>query len=147
MPSVTGVVRDPANRLLLVKQRDSGVWSTPGGSIELDETPAESVVREVWEETGLVVTPRRVFAVYGGPNFVVRYPNGDEMQYISMMFECDVVSGTPHVNDDEIDEVAFWSHDEASGLTMSPWLVRVLPRLYERHDTPWFEAPRAGLVS
>ena len=59
MPSVSGIVRAAGNRLLLVQQRDDGMWSTPGGSIELDETPADAVVREVWEETGLLVAPRR----------------------------------------------------------------------------------------
>src|SRR5688572_30596106 len=81
LPSVTALIHDDAGRLLLVRQRDDGVWSTPGGSMEFDETPADAVVREAWEETGLMVTPRRVFGVYGGPEFIVRYPNGDESQY------------------------------------------------------------------
>ena len=86
MPSVAGIVRDARNRVLLVRQQDNGVWSTPGGIIEMEDTPADAVVREVWEETGLVVRPSRIIGVYGGPNFVVVYPNGDETQYISCIF-------------------------------------------------------------
>src|SRR5580698_544380 len=82
MPSVTGIVRGPNDSVLLVQQRDDGTWSTPGGTIELDETPADAVVREVWEETGLLTRPTRLIAVYGGPDLIVRYPNGDESQYI-----------------------------------------------------------------
>lgn len=73
VPSIAGVVRDGRNRVLLVQQRETGEWSTPGGAIELEDTPADAVVREVWEETGLLVRPTRLVAVYGGPNFIVRY--------------------------------------------------------------------------
>jgi 8-oxo-dGTP pyrophosphatase MutT (NUDIX family) len=142
MPSVAGIVYDRRGALLLVQQFDDQTWSTPGGSIEIDETPADAVVREVWEETGLFVVPRRVFAVYGGPGSVVRYPNGDETQYVSIMFECDVHSGSLGGDGLETQGARFWPYDEAARLPLSPWLVDVLPRLYHRQDSAWFEPPR-----
>lgn len=138
IPSVAGLIRD-GDRLLLVQSRDDGAWSTPGGAIELDETPATAVVREVWEETGLVVTPRRLFGVYGGPDFLVRYPNGDETQYLSTMFDCSIESGEPRPDGDEVTSVRFFTLDEARQLPLSPWLVRVLPRLFDVTSPPWFE--------
>jgi 8-oxo-dGTP pyrophosphatase MutT (NUDIX family) len=141
VPSVAGIVRDAESRVLLVQQRDDGTWSTPGGAIEMDETPADAVVREVWEETGLLVTPRRLIAVYGGPAFVVRYPNGDETQYISAMFECDVQSGHLHADDDEVQAARFWSLDDARALQLSAWLPPVLARLYGPDAPTWFEPP------
>ena len=51
MPSVAGIVRNPENRVLLVRQQESGVWSTPGGVIEMEDSPADAVVRKVWEES------------------------------------------------------------------------------------------------
>jgi 8-oxo-dGTP pyrophosphatase MutT (NUDIX family) len=140
MPSVAGLVRN-GERLLLVQDSQSGEWSTPGGSMELDDTPANAVVREVWEETGLVVVPRRLFGVYGGPEFLVRYPNGDETQYISTMFECDVVSGALMPDGDETTAVRFVTLDEARALPLSPWLVRVLDRLFGPPTDAWFEPP------
>jgi 8-oxo-dGTP pyrophosphatase MutT (NUDIX family) len=139
-PSVAGIVRDAKSRILLVQQRDDGRWSTPGGAIEMDETPADAVVREVWEETGLLVTPTRLLAIYGGPGFVVRYPNGDETQYVSAIFECDVKSGTLRADGDEVQAARYWSLDEAARLPLSPWLVDVLPRLYEPNAAAWFDA-------
>jgi ADP-ribose pyrophosphatase YjhB (NUDIX family) len=137
--SVSGLVRTEDNRLLLVQSRDDGAWSTPGGAIELDEIPATAVVREVWEETGLIVRPIRVFAVYGGPRFLVRYPNGDETQYLSTMFDCVVESGEPRPDGDETSAVAFFTLDEARRLRLSPWLVDLLPRLFEAESAAWFE--------
>jgi mutator protein MutT len=39
--------------VLLVKARDKNNWQLPGGRLEPGETPAQAVVREVREETGL----------------------------------------------------------------------------------------------
>jgi ADP-ribose pyrophosphatase YjhB (NUDIX family) len=141
LASVAGIVRDPRGAILLVQQSDDGMWSTPGGVIEMDETPADAVVREVWEETGFFVRPTRLMAVYGGPAFVVRYPNGDESQYVSSFFECEIVSGRVHADGDETTAAAFWTLAEATHLPLSPWLTGVLPQLFETTTDPWFEPP------
>jgi 8-oxo-dGTP pyrophosphatase MutT (NUDIX family) len=139
LPSVAGLVRRDGDRLLLVQSRDDGRWSTPGGTVEVDETPATAVVREVWEETGLFVRPTGIFGVYGGPRFLVRYPNGDETQYLSTMFDCVIESGEPRADGDETSAVEFFTLDQAKKLSLSPWLVDVLPRLYEPTLAAWFE--------
>jgi ADP-ribose pyrophosphatase YjhB (NUDIX family) len=139
LPSVAGLVRADGGRLLLVKNRDDGSWATPGGTIEIDETPATAVVREVWEETGLFVIPRRLFGVYGGPRFLVRYPNGDESQYLSTMFDCEIVGGEPRPDGEETSEVRFFTLGEAQRLELSPWLPEVLARLYDTTSPTWFE--------
>jgi ADP-ribose pyrophosphatase YjhB (NUDIX family) len=54
--AVGAVVLDEEERVLLVKRGrppGAGQWSLPGGRIEGDELPAEAVVREVREETGV----------------------------------------------------------------------------------------------
>jgi ADP-ribose pyrophosphatase YjhB (NUDIX family) len=140
IPSVAGIIRD-GERILLVQEREGGMWSTPGGALELDDTPANAVIREVFEETGLVVEPTRIFAVYGGPEFLVRYPNGDETQYVSTMFECRIVAGEIQPDGDEIQRAHFWTRDEAVALPLSPWLTRMIARLYDRATETWFEAP------
>jgi 8-oxo-dGTP pyrophosphatase MutT (NUDIX family) len=142
LPSVGGIVRDPGGRMLLVQTRDDGTWTTPGGSIEMTETPADAVVREVWEETGLLVAPTRVLAVLGGPAFVVHYPNGDETQYVATMFDCEILGGDLRArgDDDEIQAARFFPRNEALDLELGAWLRPVILRLYERGAT-WFELP------
>ena len=86
MPSVSNaVIHD--ERLLLVQHLRDGRWGTPGGAIEPGESPAEAAQRELREETGLALTPRTIIAVTGGPEHIVRYPNGDETAYITTIFE------------------------------------------------------------
>jgi ADP-ribose pyrophosphatase YjhB (NUDIX family) len=54
-----GICRDPARRVLLacgsVRSAFPGYWSLPGGTVEQGEAPGVTVVREFFEETGLVV--------------------------------------------------------------------------------------------
>ncbi len=56
--AVGAIIRDEQGRFLLVQRRNepqAGRWTVPGGKVEPGETLAEAVIREVWEETGLVV--------------------------------------------------------------------------------------------
>lgn len=139
LPSVSVHLFDEAGRLLLVQQRDDGVWSTPGGFIEPDERPAEAAGREAREETGLVVRVERLAGVYGGPECVVRYPNGDEAQYVIIGFECIVESGMPGPDGDETVAIRYCSEGEAMSLTLAPWLRSVLPLVYARGAAPGFQ--------
>ncbi|SIR16743.1 NUDIX domain-containing protein [Haladaptatus litoreus] len=52
---VGAVVTDDDGRVLLVENGWSGGWIIPGGTVETNETPAEAVVREIEEETGVSV--------------------------------------------------------------------------------------------
>ena len=144
LPSVTGIVYDPDGRILLVRQRDDEIWSTPGGVIEPDETPAAAVVREVREETGLLVRPARILGVFGGPAFVVRYPNGDESQYVMTVFDCSVVGGNLRPDTDETIEARFIARDEFEHLQASPWTREVLPLIYARPTRALFAPARAA---
>jgi 8-oxo-dGTP diphosphatase len=59
IPCVGAIIKDQAGRLLLIRRRNepgAGLWSVPGGRIEAGETDQQAVVREVLEETSLVVT-------------------------------------------------------------------------------------------
>jgi 8-oxo-dGTP diphosphatase len=56
---VGGVITDDSGRLLLIlrgHEPGKGLWSIPGGRVEPSESDAQAVVREMREETGLIVT-------------------------------------------------------------------------------------------
>jgi 8-oxo-dGTP pyrophosphatase MutT (NUDIX family) len=141
MPSVSVHVFDDTHRLLLVRQKDDGSWSTPGGVIEPDERPADAAVREAYEETGLLVQPIGLVGAYAGPECVVRYPNGDETQYVIIAFACTIVDGAARPDHEETVEVRFWSEHDAESLVLSPWLRSHLRLVYDGGNGRQFVAP------
>lgn len=50
--------------ILLIRRADNGKWAMPGGGLEVGETPAEGVVREVLEETGVPCEPVTLIGVF-----------------------------------------------------------------------------------
>jgi 8-oxo-dGTP pyrophosphatase MutT (NUDIX family) len=93
-PSASAVIFDRRGRLLLQQRADGGQWGLPGGSVEIGESVTDAVVREVQEETGLRVVPRRLVGVYSDPAWqVVRYPDGNAWHYVNLCFECTVRGG------------------------------------------------------
>ena len=70
VPCAGAIIRDEAERLLLIQRRNepgAGLWSLPGGRIEAGETDQQAVVREVAEETGLAVTCGRLVGAVERP--------------------------------------------------------------------------------
>ena len=59
-----GAVIDDRGRILLVKRADNHKWAMPGGALEVGETPAEGVVREILEETGAPCEPVALVGVF-----------------------------------------------------------------------------------
>lgn len=56
-PVGDGAVIDDAGKILLIQRADNQLWAMPGGMLDVGETPAQGVVREVLEETGVRCEP------------------------------------------------------------------------------------------
>ncbi len=126
LPSVTVLVKDEDNRVLLARHREGGRWVAPGGAIEPDERPADAAVREVWEETGLVIELARLLGVFGGPEFHWAYANGDEVAYVMTVFEGRVVGGALRPGREEILDLGYFASEDALELPAPAWLRLVL---------------------
>lgn len=92
---VRGVVfRDDA--ILLVRENlDGGRWTIPGGWADVGDTPAESAVREVYEETGYHTRVVKVLAVYDRS----RHNHPPHIFYIyKIFFLCELLSDQPETD-------------------------------------------------
>lgn len=110
LPGVSAVVFDEAGRVLLTERADNGRWALISGIMDPGEQPAETVVRECYEETAVHVVAERVIGVFSQPP--TTYPNGDQCQFVDIAFRCRVVGGEARVNDDESCAVGWFALDD-----------------------------------
>ncbi|MBH1934276.1 NUDIX domain-containing protein [Streptomyces sp. AV19] len=93
VPSVTAVVRNEAGDILLIHKTDNDLWALPGGGHEIGESIADTVVREVEEETGIRVEVLDVSGLYTDPGHVMAYDDGEVRQQFSICFRARPVGG------------------------------------------------------
>lgn len=61
------IILDQQNRILLQRRSDYGDWGLPGGGMDAGEPTEETMIRGVYEETGLEIKEYNLYTVYSGP--------------------------------------------------------------------------------
>jgi 8-oxo-dGTP pyrophosphatase MutT (NUDIX family) len=108
LSGVTAVVQR-GDSVLLVRRADTGAWTPVTGIIDPGEEPAVAAEREVLEEADIVARAEALVWVRALPP--IRYPNGDESQYLDLVFRCSYVSGEPFPADGENTEAGWFELD------------------------------------
>lgn len=115
------------DKLLLVKERNDGLWTLPGGWADVNESPSEAVIRETKEETGFNVAAIKLLALWD------KLKHGHPPQWphtYKCFFQCDILSGTATENL-EISELAFFDIKNLPPLSTPRVTAKQLIRLYE----------------
>jgi ADP-ribose pyrophosphatase YjhB (NUDIX family) len=105
------VFDETKQKMLLIRRADNGRWAVPGGYMEPGESVAEACIREVWEETGLIVAVNRLLAIYSDPHRLLEYPDGNRLQLVVLHFLATFVEGTL-LTSNESAEVRFFTAAE-----------------------------------
>jgi 8-oxo-dGTP diphosphatase len=95
------IILDDDRRVLLCHRCDLDLWNLPGGGVESRETPWDAVIREVREETTLVVAIERLAGVYSKP---------DQAELV-FSYVCTILAGIPTLTD-EADQIAYFALGE-----------------------------------
>jgi ADP-ribose pyrophosphatase YjhB (NUDIX family) len=118
VPTVAVIARDAEGRLLLVKDRDTGLWGCPGGIVEPHEFPSDAAVRETWEEAHVLVALTRIAGVFGGERCHGVYPNGDRLAWVATVFCARVLEGTASGDGIETLDAQFYPADALADLPL-----------------------------
>jgi ADP-ribose pyrophosphatase YjhB (NUDIX family) len=125
---VRGAVIEDGRILLAREIEDAGRWTMPGGWADVNQSPSESVIREMREESGLEVRVRKLAAVYD------RARQGHPPHPFSvyrLFFICDAIGGAPAAGL-ETSEVAFFDENEIpQDLSAERILPHQIRRMFE----------------
>jgi 8-oxo-dGTP pyrophosphatase MutT (NUDIX family) len=123
------VVRE--DRILLVQERVDGRWCMPGGWADVGDLPSETVAREVWEESGFRVVPRRVVGVFDANR------GGRPLQLYhayKIVFLCEIIGGEARPSNETLD-ADFFSRDNLPPLSSNRTNERHLAEVWAHlHD-------------
>ncbi|HEY1463345.1 MAG TPA: NUDIX hydrolase [Terriglobales bacterium] len=115
-------------RVALIKRGHApafGEWSIPGGTMEVGETVREAVVREVLEETGLIVESGALLGVF---DRLLRDPDGrTQYHYVLIDFECTCIGGEFKAGGDAA-EARWFTAEEVAKLPLPEDTAEVIRR-------------------
>jgi 8-oxo-dGTP diphosphatase len=121
-----------AGKILVVRRARApahGLFSLPGGVVEVGETLAQAVTREVREETGLTIEP---VALAGFREAIVRDAQDRvERHFIILCFAAHWCAGEPVLNE-ELDEARWIDPAELAGLPTTAGLAEIVAAAFDR---------------
>jgi len=129
------LVLDEQNRLLMMKRSDSGYWGLPGGATEPGEVVEDAAKRETFEEVNLEVGVMSLFSVFSGPELYYKYPNGDEVYNVTVVYVSRQWSGEVKLNGEHTE----WGWFETDKIPddVSPPIRPVIEKFKKDHSSIW----------
>jgi ADP-ribose pyrophosphatase YjhB (NUDIX family) len=121
------------DKVLLVKEKMDGNWAMPGGWADVGISPADNVVKEIKEESGIDARPTKLIAVYDRNKRVhgPRLP----IHIYKLIFLCEMTGGelTASIETDAAD---FFSLDDLPPLSLLRTTPEQIQRAYEHNLNP-----------
>jgi ADP-ribose pyrophosphatase YjhB (NUDIX family) len=127
-----GVIVD--GRILLVREKLDGRWSLPGGWADVNRTPQENVIKEAFEEAGVLVKPTRLVALLDRSKWVE-----DACPYTiyKILMLCDLLEGDFKSNT-ETTESGFFSMDNLPELSLGRTTREQLELFFRAYQNPGY---------
>ncbi len=136
--SVGAFVFDEEDRILLVRSAFNGEWCFPVGNADVGYTAAEVARKEVWEETGLMVTPLELVGIADS----FRQGFNHSVHIYNIQFYCRLDGGKLRPQTAEIEEVGFFGRDELPTPLViggNPWVERAFGWHFGKYRQPFFD--------
>jgi len=123
------VIRE--DKILLIQEQADGCWAMPGGWADIGDLPAETIRREVLEESDYEVSVDKVIAVLDANHI-----NPLEFYHAyKLIFQCSLVGGQPKTNHETL-KVDFFHPDDIPPLSTFRTTQEMLEEAFAHHRDP-----------
>ena len=145
---VSGILPVRPDGRMLVLQRTTGTWEPPAGRLQPDESFEEGAVREMYEETGMLVAPQKILATWVGER-----PGGGALAavtYVGRANEGEIRLSGEHLDyqwvtlEEWLDLPSWWSRENILRVADE---LRSLPEDPDPEPSPPVESPDGGPVA
>jgi ADP-ribose pyrophosphatase YjhB (NUDIX family) len=119
-------------RILLVREISDGFWTLPGGWADVNQSPAECVVRELKEESGFEARALKLAAVY---DYRKRNRPHHLDSIYKLFFICELTGGSAQVSI-ETSAASFFARDALPPLSVGRTTVAQIERMFEHLESP-----------
>lgn len=126
------VIRNEDQKILLVREIQDGGWTLPGGWADVGQSAAESVVREVSEESGYNVRAVKLVAVmdrnkHAHPPIV--------HHAFKLFFQCELLGGAARASN-ETSEVEWFAEHDLPALSLARVLPEQIHMMFDHYRNP-----------
>jgi len=123
------------NKILLVREKVDGRWSLPGGWADVNRTPQENVIKEAFEEAGVLVKPIRLVGLLDRSKWVQ-----DTCPYTiyKILMLCELLEGDFKCNAETI-ESGFFAMDQLPPLSLGRTTEAQLALFFKAHQNPEYD--------
>jgi len=125
--------------ILMVREKQDGDWSLPGGWADIGLTPGEVAVKEVKEESGYIVKPKKLIAVFDKNC----HPHPPSLYHVyKLLIECEIIGGKPQEGI-ETNAVRFFGENELPALSIArntaSQIALAFKHLYNPQEPVYFD--------
>lgn len=120
-------------KILLVRERSDGCWSLPGGFADIGLSAAQNAVKEMREETGVLVAATRLYGVRHKAKHAYRQ---DARDFYKLSFLCERRGEVGFVPDAEVTEIGFFAPDALPPLSVTRIIESDITAAFAAHADP-----------
>ncbi|HZK92232.1 MAG TPA: NUDIX hydrolase [Stellaceae bacterium] len=119
--------------ILMVRETSDGRWSLPGGWADVNQTGAESIAREIFEESGFTARVVKLAAVWDHSRHGHRPVH--PFSVFKLFFLCELTGGTATPSH-ETSEIGFFAEDELPELSPGRIQAHQIRRMFAHQRQP-----------